>query len=210
MIHLISREEVFYKSWLVDHFISDIQQSAYNESGYKFLPRSSAEDPYDHMEAFHNDKEILDEFNIISYAEKNSMAYMTNRSIAFTRFFELMDIHQLYLLDELQCDWVRFPFGSSEKYETLKCMVNGADTYYEAFILDIRELSVILPLFHFSQRHSTPIIWLFSANPEIPVAMFLCDDANFHTCFRLKDREQLTSAVTTAGLIMGGLEICRM
>jgi hypothetical protein len=127
--------------------------------------------------------------------------------MAFIHFFELLGVKQLYLLDELKYDLVKFPFSYREKREAFKSIVNQA-TYNEGFQLDIDDLSVILPLFHFSGRNNIPIIWVFSTNPEMSLAMFLCDDANFHTSFFSADREKITSAVSTAGLILGGMELC--
>lgn len=204
MIQLIDREEVFLKSWLVDHYISELQ----NPTGY-IDKKSIEEHLYDHLQPFHVYKEVLDDFAILAYAGKNKIGYLTHRSAAFIRFFELIDIKHLYLLDELRCDWLQFPFSYREKREAFKSIVNQA-AYHEAFELDIEDLSTILPLFHYSGRHSAPIIWLFSANPQVPLAMFLCDDANFHTSFLVKDREKVTPATSAAGLLMGGLEVCRM
>jgi len=120
-----------------------------------------------------------------------------------------MDIGRLFLIDELKCDWLHFPFSYREKREAFKSIINKS-AYNEAFILDITDLSMVLPLFHFSGRHSTPIIWFFSADTQVTLAMFLCDDANFHLTFHSIDREKITSAALAAGLILGGLEICRM
>ena len=217
MINLISREEVFYKSSLVDHFIKDLQQSTYEQQGYNLdagfnvgETATQSEDPYDHLERFHDNWEILNDFAVVSYGEKKYKAnYLAHRSIAFIRFFELMTIKQLYLMDELKYDLVDFPFSYREKREAFKGIVNQA-TYSEGLLFDIDELSTLLPLFHFSKRHSMPIIWLFSANPQVSFAAFLCDDANFHANFLSNDREKLSSAVSGAGLIMGGVEVCSM
>lgn len=214
MIQLISRERVFFKSSLVDHYISDLQKSWYEIHGYNLEGNIDeislqAKDLYDHLEPFHNNKEKLDDFAVLAYVEKNRLDYITHRSVAFIRFFELIDIKRLYPIDELKCDWVQFPFKSFEKREAIKRIVNQL-AYHEAFELDIDELIKILPLFHYSGRHSTPIIWFFLAGTEVTLAMFLCDDANFHTNFDSKDREKITSAASTAGLVMGGLQICQL
>ena len=213
MTHLISREEVFIKSSLVDHYISQLQQSKYKQQGRNLdvgfdigetdIP---GEDPYDHLEPFHESRETLNDFAVISYREKNRMDYLTQRSMAFIRFFELMAVKRLYLMDGLKYDLVTFPFSYREKREAFKNIVNQA--YSEALELDIKDLSTILPLFHYSKRHSTPIIWLFPGSSEVPFAAFLCDDANFHTSFLSEDREKLISAASRAGLIMGGIELC--
>jgi hypothetical protein len=214
MIHLISREEIFFKSSLVDHYISQLQRSKYKQQGRNLdagfdigETDIQGEDPYDHLESFHDSREILNDFAVISYREKNRIDYLTHRSMAFIRFFGLMAIDRLYLMDELKYDLVSFPFSYREKREAFKNIVNQA-TYSEALELDIEELSKILPLFHYSKRHSTPIIWLFSGSTQVPFVAFLCDDANFHTSFLSRDKEKLFSAASAAGLTMGGIELC--
>lgn len=216
MIHLISREEVFFNSSLVDHYISELQQSKYKKQGRNLDAGFDigetdilGEDPYDHLKPFHDSREILNDFAVISYREKNRIDYLTHRSMAFIRLFELMAVKRLYLMDELKYDLVSFPFSYREKREAFKNIVNQT-TYSEALELDTEELLTLLPLFHYSKRHSTPIIWLFSASIQVPFAAFLCDDANFHTSFFSKDREKLISAASSSGLIMGGVEICQL
>ena len=213
MIRLIDREEVFYKSWLVDHYISELQRSRYTQEGYNrinFLEEFSLqeEDPYDHFDAYHDYSEELDDFAVLRYHE-NIQDYLKHRSIAFLRFFEAMEIKRLFLLDELKYDLVKFPFSYREKREAFINIVNQP-SYSEALELDIEELPIILPLFHYSRKHSEPIIWFFSSDVGTTLAMFLCDDANFHTSFLSKDREKITEAVSNSGLIMGGIEICRL
>jgi hypothetical protein len=214
MIRLIDREAVFYKSSLVDHEISELQKSWYKPLGHElagYIDEASIQgvDLYDHLEPFHHDKVVVDDFAVLGYMEKNREDYLTHRSKAFIRFYDLMGVERLYLLDELKCDWVQFPFRSREKRQAMEDMV-GQAAYHEAFEFDIDDLSVILPLFNYSGRHSTAIIWLFSANSEVALAMFLCDDANFHTSFPAKDREKISAAAAAAGLVMGGLEVCRI
>jgi hypothetical protein len=68
----------------------------------------------------------------------------------------------------------------------------------------------ILPLVNYSGRHSRAIIWLFSANSQVALAMFLCGAANLHNSFPAKDREKIHAATTEAGLVMGELEVCQM
>jgi hypothetical protein len=205
MIQLISREEVFFESWLVDHCISDLQ----NPRGSRLTVAKQRADSYDHLQPFHDHKESLDDSAILSYVKKNWIDYLSKRSTAFIRFFELIEVKQLYLMDELKWDWVKFPFKDRDKRATFNSLVKQP-AYYEAFKLDIADLSTILPLFHFSDRHSEPIIWFFTVNSKIPLSIFLCDDANFHTRFLSRDRDKITSAVLAAGLVMGGLEICEM
>ena len=215
MVRLISREEVYYKSSLVDHCISELQQLTYNRQGYNLNlnfnvgeTETKGEDPYDHIKPFHHDRVILNDGSIISSGGKRRSDYLTYRSMAYIRFFELVNIQQLYFMDELKYDLVSFPFNPLEKRDAFKSIVNRA-TYSEALELDIAELSTLLPLVHQAARHSIPIIWFFSANNQVPFTAFLCDDGNFHSRFPSEDRDKLMSAASKAGLITGGLEVCR-
>lgn len=110
-------------------------------------------------------------------------------------------------MDELKCNWLQFPFKSFEKREVIKDIFNQP-AYSDAFKLDIDDLLKILPLFNFSGRNNIPIIYFFSVDAPVTLAMFLCDDANFHTTFFSKDREKIASAASAAGLNIGGVEIC--
>lgn len=213
MIQLISREEIFFKSSLVDHTISRLQQLKYQEQGWNLdagfdigETGIQGDDPYNHFEPFHDTCDILNDFAYIDYRQSNTISCLTHRSTAFTRFFELMSIKRLYLIDELKYDLVSFPFGNREKREAFKSIVKQA-TYSEAFELDIEELPTLLPLFQCSKRHSIPIIWLFSANTQFPFTAFLCDDEHLHTCSLSKDREKLISAALGAGVTIKWIEI---
>lgn len=213
MIQLISREEVFYRSSLVDHYISNSQKFWYKQFGAQVTDYFNEktvleEDPYDHLEPFHENKEVLDDFAVLGYP-KNKMDYIKNRSIALIGFFEQMGISQLYLMDEMKFDWLQFPYRSREKSQAIRDIVNKP-AYHEAFEMDTDDLVKMLPLFNYSGRHSVAIILLFSANTPVPLGMFLCDDGNFHTSFPARDREKLSAASSHAGLIMGGLEVCDM
>ncbi len=215
MTRLISREEVYYKSSLVDHCISELQQSTYEIYGYN-LPLhfnvgetgTKGEDPYDHIEPFHHDRIVLNDEAIISSGGKRRSDYLTYRSMAFIKFFELVHIQQLYFMDELKYDLGRFPFRPLEKGETFKKIINRS-TYSEALEIDIAELLTLLPLFHGAARYAVPIIWFFSANNQVPFTSFVCDDGNFHSRFAAEDRDKLMAAASRAGLITGGLEVCR-
>lgn len=80
MIQLISREEIFYKSWLVDHYISDLQkQYNYNLTDPTDQISIPGEDPFDHLEPFHDSMEVLDDFTVIGYVEKSKFDYLTYR-----------------------------------------------------------------------------------------------------------------------------------
>ena len=210
MINLISRKDVFYNSTVADNYISESQKSKYPELSDHINYLSA--DPvnfYDHLKPFRKKNKMLNDFAVLGYGDKYNPEYLTLRSKALIQFLGMMDITRLYLIDELKFDWAKFPYDYSPKREALKSIVNQA-TYNEAFELDIEDLSTILPWFHNSSRYSIPVIWLFSADYEMRLAMFLCDSANFHTDFLSKDREKMTSAASAAGLIMGGVEVCEM
>lgn len=235
MIQLISREEVFSGSRLADHYISDAQRPYFEEKtgdegityGYEVLEESMSDytddeeslysydeegsllkDLDDHTEPVQGGERLTDDFAVLGYSKKNIVNYVVDRSKALIRFFEIMHVTQLYLMDEKRYDWLRFPFRSREKLAALQKLVN-MPSYREAFKMDTAELEFILPLFHYSSRHSMPVILLISADDKVPIAMYLCDDGSFHTSFHSQDREKIFYAASAAGLVMGGVEVCR-
>ena len=78
----------------------------------------------------------------------------------------------------------------------------------EAFELAVHDLAVILPLIFYSSRHSVPIIYLFSAESSLDIAMFLCDDGNFHISFPSGERESINAVAEAAGLKVGDIKLC--
>ncbi len=234
MIRPITRDEVFSRSRLADYYIYNAQTPYRDpdpeEIGYEnsMLPVATDDEDHmdekgneyswdekgslvrdlkDHQEVFHEGGTLTNDFAVLGYSRKNTGQYVTNRSKALIRFFEIMHISQLYLIDELRYDWLRFPFRSREKLAAIKSLVN-VPAYREAFEMDIEELAFTLPLFHYSGRSGMPIIMLISADDKVPIAMFLCDDGNFHTSFHDGDREKICYAASAAGLVMGGVEVC--
>jgi hypothetical protein len=236
VIRQISRAEVFSRSRLADYYISGMQSPSYDSSTDNSIEDVKLEYEYeilegdddtedvdytysweeegslladlnDHTKPSHDGGRLTDDFAVLGYSRKNAGDYLANRSKALIRFFEIMHISQLYLMDEKRYDWLRFPFRSQEKLGVVKSWVN-VPSYREAFEMDIEELEVILPLFHYSGRHSMPIIILISSNDTVPIAMFLCDDGNFHTSFYSEDREKIFYAASAVGLVMGGVDVC--
>lgn len=211
MIQLISREEVFYLSSVADHFISACQQYLAKDSWENLsdffcqyidgiaelgLP---AKDPFDHLEPFHNDKEILDKHCYIELVEDNDAGYSLHRTNAFIRFFELLDVRQLYLVDEMKFNWLQYPFKEKEHHEWLRSLVNKA-FYDEAFRLDIKDLTQVLPAFYRSARHSVSLMNLFSVANNLIFSSFLCDDQHLHLDFPAKEHKRITAAAVTSGL----------
>lgn len=214
MIQLIPRKEVFYRSLLADRYISDLQQmdccyvDEYGEPKYSDEELDSLlSDVNDHVEPFCNDESPTNDFAVLGYPRQNIINYVAGRSKSLIHFFKIMHIRRFYLMDEKRYDWLSFPFESREKTAAVKNLVN-APSYREAFEADIEELAFLLPLFHSSGRYNTGIVYFFSANNQVPIAMFLCDDGNFHTSFCQEDREKIFYAASAAGLVMGGVEVC--
>lgn len=199
-------ENFKYEYIILEETIFDNPEDDY--SIYSDEERGSLlEDLNDHTEPLHDGKKLTNDSAVLAYLGKNIADYIANRSKALIHFFEIMQIRQLYLIDNLRYDWLRFPFKSDEKRAALKRLVN-APSYREAFEIDIEDLEIILPLFDDSSRHSIPIIYLYSTNDKVPIVMFLCDDGNFHTSFHTEDREKIFYAASAVGMAMGGVELC--
>ena len=238
MIQQISREEIFSRSRLADYYISGMQSpyyvrtenktddntdellllyetvilegpdSEFEDSKYSWEEEGSLlADLKDHTKPIHDGGRLTDDFAVLGYSTRNAGDYLANRSKALIYFFKIMQIRQVYVMDEQRYDWLRFPFGSQEQLAAIRSLVN-APTYREAFEMDIEDLEFMLPLFHLSPRHSMPIVLIISTDDRVPIAMFLCDDGNFHTNFHTGDREKIFYAASAAGMRMGGVEVC--
>lgn len=212
MTRLVSREEIFRKSSVADHFNSECQIEWFDRFGFKlssyFDDRSlHPEELYDHLEPFHNEKIELDDFAVISCCSRHESIFYKRQLAGFASFFKLIGIERLYLLDELKCDWTCFPFDNREKREALQRLLNEP-SYFEAFEFHSEDFPDFFNLFHKSGRFNTPIVRVFSASDERPIAMFLCDDGNLHTSFESEDRERFIAAAEAANIVMGGLEVC--
>ncbi len=193
-------EDIEYNNSLEGSTPEDSNEYSWDEKG------SLMKDLEDHIKPFHEGRALTDDFAVLGYSRKN-VDYLDNRSKALIRFFEIMNIRKLYLMQELRFDWLRFPFGGQEKLSAFKTLIDEP-SYREAFEMDIEDLTFILPLFHNSGRYDIPIIVLIAASDELPIAMFVCDDANFHTSFCTEDREKIFYAASAVGLVMGGVEVC--
>lgn len=213
MLQLISRAEVFLRSPFADHHICSCQQEMFErledkETTYIDYQTTPVKDAYDHLQPFNKSSRAPDDFAVIAYQKKDREDYVVNCPAAFGQFCKLLDIHKLFLIDELKYDWLlHFPFGSSEKRDALKSIIN-LSVYDEAFELEIDDLSTLLPLFFYSGRWGVPICYLFPSESSADLLIFLCNDGNFHMAFPATDRELINEVAITAGLKMGGLEIC--
>jgi hypothetical protein len=168
---------------------------------------AKAADACDHLETYHKRAPVADDFTVIAYPAKDRKDYVTNCPIVLGRFYELLGVKQLYLMDELKYNLVKFPFGIKERSEAFKQLIEPNE-YCEAFEMAVHDLTVILPLIFYSSRNSVPIIYLFSAESSLDIAMYLCDDGNFHTSFPSGERESINAVAKAAGLKVGDVQLC--
>jgi hypothetical protein len=213
-LQLISREEVFLKSPVVDRCISDTQQMWYRQfdgSPNFFLIDTELEKPencYDHLYPFSDTEIKLDDFAVLAYAAKNKKDYVTNCPPAIQHFFGLLAVRKFYLIEELKHDWFYLPFENRDKCEALKKMMNLM-SYNDALEFNVEDLPIILGLFSFSHRCDVGVINLFPSLSPIDFSVSVCDDGNFHFSFSSDKRELANTAASEAGLKIGGLEICK-
>jgi len=208
MLKLITREEIFQRSPLADHYISD-SQSEHRKGDIMIDPGNivKAVDACDHLQPYHKKPPVLNDFAVIAYPAKDRKDYVTNCPVVLGRFYELLGVKKIYVMDELKYNLLKFPFGIQERRAAFKQLIEPNE-YCEAFELSVYDLTTIFPLIFYSSRHSVPIIYLFSAESSLDIAMFLCDDGNFHTSFPSSERESINAVAEVTGLKIGDIQIC--
>ena len=238
MMKLISREEVFSRSRLADHCISNIQKRIDNiyipdnenlEIHYEILDPSIAAElnntneegfPYCPDEEGSLLKDLHDHKKPVHDGKELTddfgiLGYSKKNKADYVAncLKALIRFFEIMHIKQL------YLMGEL-KYDWLRFPFGSqeklaalkhminAPSYREAFEIDIEDLDFIFPLFHYSDLHCMPLVFFFSANDQVPIYMLICDDGNFHTDFHSGDREKIFYAASAVGLVMGGLEVC--
>src|SRR4051812_25974733 len=109
MLHLISRVDVFLRSGLVDHYVSDSQQSWYEQfasdiDDYIGKELVQAGNCYDHLDPFQKKSRKLNDHGFLAFPKKEEReSYIVNFPFAFAKFCKLLGVNRLYLIEELKC-----------------------------------------------------------------------------------------------------------
>src|SRR5262245_55152167 len=107
MLKLITREEIFQRSPLADDYVSG-SQSVHSNGDIWIDPGNivKAVDACDHLQPYHKKLPVLDDFAVIAYPAKDRNDYATNCPVALKRFYELLGVQKIYMMDELKYNLV--------------------------------------------------------------------------------------------------------
>jgi hypothetical protein len=209
MIQTFSRVDIFKNDVFVDNQIALAQQAIYRTVNHDDVDELVYTMPFlDHLQAFHPAPKQLDEFCVLAYGAKTKEDYENNFPLVMLEFFTALKIEQVYILTEIKTDWKDFVFENKEKHTTFLTMVNH-QTNAVGFLVQVKDLPVILPLFFF-KHPDQPHINIIPQGGYIAIDQFLCKDGNLHTLFDKKNYEVLNAVASKAGLFMGSFEVCQL
>lgn len=207
MIKPIRRSAIFEKYGFVDSQIAFEQQATFRSINKNDPEEMEYMLPLlDHLEPFDPQLKPLDGFCILAYNATSKEDYVANFPRATVDFFSKMKIESIFLLTELVLDWKDYAFENPEKRTSFLNLVSH-QTHEMGYLMDVKDLPDILPLFFFAHP-DYPHILLVPAEGEVPISLLLCKDGNFHALFDEAIGDSLKLTTEQTGLKMGSFEIC--
>lgn len=207
MIRSIPRKKLFQQQIFIDVFIASMQQ-AYasdfddtNVAEAKVLKRY-----YDHQQSFIEGIKDTDINGVIGYAAQNKSDYSKQLPLVLANFFAKLSAQEIYLLDFLNGDFTDIEFANYTQKNQFKRLV-GKSTTSHALVLNQHDIASIVSLFLFSKFHNRPR--LFFIAKDIPLALSLCDDGNFHYYTYSEKKDMVLDAANRAGFLIGDLQLCQ-
>ena len=209
MITAINRSSIFHSSIFADNFISEMQQ----RYAVDFDPTIKGEAAvlkraYDHLTPFELIDTPISSACVLAHAASSKKDYAESFPRQLIDFFHLLKIDELYLMQFTNSNLLdKFPFQNFSKRNRFKRLTGGNRTDC-GYRFHVKDLQQVFPLFFFSRHYDSPVIFLFTANGEVPLSLRLCDDGNLHLNFQEQYQQQIYVAANKAGLIRGDIEIC--
>lgn len=209
MISHISREEILKNSVSADTTIADLQKA--------FAKNFDLDDPedasllknlYDHTHPFNSIEGKKYEHVVLALPSKSKESFENAFPERLVKFFQLLDIHELYLMDWLKRSWNEFPFENPSKKDKFQKLV-GDINFSGGFKVKINQLKTILSSLFFSSRFDQPVFYLFPGG-EDHYSFYLCDDGNIHINYTAEKSQLIKRATEEAGFITGDIEICQV
>jgi hypothetical protein len=209
MLTAVQRSKIFHSSVFTDNFISEMQE----RYAVDFDPAIKAEAAilkraYDHLAPFQPIDPPINSDCVLAYAASSKKDYADSFSKQLLVLFDALNIDELYLMQFTNTNPIKhFPFQNFNKRNKFKRLAgnNGRDCGYRFHIKDLQQ---VFPLFFFSGHYDSPVIFLLTANGEVPLSLHLCDDGNLHLNFQEQYQQHIYDAADNAGLIRGDIEIC--
>ncbi len=208
MLTPIPRAEIFQANQFVDNFIADMQAS-YAQYIDKTVPREGKmlAEYYDHLEPLAPFDEPVAGHCVLAYDAESKKDYVEKLPLVLQQFYGVLGITQLYLMDFNKTSLLDFPYESFKKQNEFKRLAKG-NAKGMGYVLEVADLPKIMPLFFFSKRYDTPVIFFLTAEGDVPLSIRMCDDGNLHLNFEEEYDEVIQEAAENAGFCIGDLELC--
>lgn len=209
MMIALSRESIFKSSAFIDNQLSRAQMAI-----MRTVDLNDADEVnytmsmLDHLKPFDPKPYEYNGFCVIAYPAIDTSDYENNFSGALMRFFDVLNISEIFMLTEINFDWKNFVFENEVKRSLFLTYANNL-TNSVGYQFPTSAIDYILPLFY--QHHpDSPSIGLINSIGDILLDMFMCKDGNLHVLYDEQQKPALLQAVETAGLISGSFEICQI
>ena len=208
MLSPVSRLAAFQNSPIADQFIAEMQQSYAQGLNPDYGPdRAELKRLFDHREPLLPNRIVVDGHCIIAYPAAHLNDYIQSCSLVVQRFLQALSIQQLYLMDFVKTNLLDFPFENFRKRNQFKRM-GSFKSNNMCYQLATAHLHLVLPVFYLARKWDVPLIFLLTAEGEVPISLRLCDDGNFHLNYHKKYDQQIRNAAQDAGLKTGNTTLC--
>lgn len=208
MLTPISRQAIFRSSAFADNFMAEMQQSYAADFDVSIKKEAAAvKKYYDHLRPFQPIGSPINSFCVLAYNAENLSDFILNTPLVSQAFLEQLHIQELCLIDFTKYSLLDFPFENFRKRNQFK-RLGGIKDDAVAYKFPVNRLPQVLPLFFFARKWDIPVIFLLTADGEIPLSFRMCDNGNFHLNYQEIYQERIQEAAKRAGFIMGDIELC--
>lgn len=208
MFKPITRTEIFHSSIFADNIIAIFQQSYTSDIDLSVKAEAQMlKKYYDHLKPFQPIEPTINSNCVLAYDAESKQDYVTTFPLVLQKFLTALSIQDVYLTYFNNKNLYQFEFENFRKRNLFK-LYGGKNTKNLAYQIKVSDLHKGFPLFFFSGVYDVPVIFLITANGEVPLSLRLCDDGNLHLNFQEMYQKQIHKAAKENGFIKGDLEIC--
>jgi hypothetical protein len=208
MFNPITRHEIFNSSVFADNLIAEFQQSYTSDIDLSVKQEADMlKKYYDHLKPFQPIDPPIDSHCVLAYAAESKKDYIETFPLVLQKFLTALNIQDLYLTYFNNKNLFKFEFENFRKRNLFK-LYGGRKAQNLGYQIKVPNLHKGFPLFFFSGVYDVPVIFLITANGEIPLSLRLCDDGNLHLNFQEMYQKRIHEAAKNAGFKIGDLEIC--
>lgn len=208
MFKPITRKAIFLSSVFADNLLADFQQSYTLDIDLSVKKEADMlKKYYDHLKPFQLIDPPINSHCVLVYDAKSKKDYIESFPLVLQQFLMALNIQDLYLTYFNNKNLFKFEFENFTKRNLFK-LYGGRKTDNLGYQIKVSDLHKGFPLFFFSGVYDVPVIFLITANGDVPLSLRLCDDGNLHLNFQEMYQKLIKEAAAHAGFIMGDIELC--